>query len=77
MGDSKIAQDEGWDHVFHTFPQHGGKRKGAGRKPSPYISKRVVLHFESEDEYRLFVESTTPRQRVETVMAHVVANDAT
>lgn len=65
-----------WDHVKHTFPNsHGGKRKGAGRKPSPYISKSVKLHFESEDEYRRFIESTTPRERVEIVLKHLARGD--
>lgn len=48
--------------------KHGGKRKGAGRKPSPYISKPVKLHFKSEAEYRLFIELTRPRERVEIVL---------
>lgn len=54
--------------------QHGGKRKGAGRKPSPYIKKNVKLYFESEDEYRLFVKLTTPRERVEIILGGDAAN---
>jgi hypothetical protein len=53
--------------------QHGGKRKGAGRKPSPYISKPVKLHFESEGEYDLFMELTTPRDRVEIILKQVAS----
>jgi len=43
---------------------HGGKREGAGRKPTPFISKKVTLHFETEQEYQSLLERiTNPRQR--------------
>lgn len=48
--------------------RHGGKRQGAGRKPSPYISKRVVLHFESEEEHQMIRDITNPRERVEFII---------
>ena len=53
--------------------KHGGKRipgpgKSLGRPPSPFISKRVVLHFESEEEYRMLRNTTDPRQRVEFII---------
>lgn len=48
----------------HGGPRTAGKGKKIGRPPSPYIAKRVVLHFISESEYREFMKDSTPRQRV-------------
>ncbi len=47
---------------------HGGKRKGAGRKPTPYIKKAVKMAFKSEAEYREFLKLATPRERVEIIL---------
>ncbi len=46
---------------------HGGKRKGAGRKPTPYIQKLVKMNFEDDAEYRAFLKLATPRERVEII----------
>lgn len=51
--------------------RRGGKRKGAGRPPSPFISRRVVLSFLSEAEYDRFMQETTPRERVVFVLDRV------
>ena len=46
----------------------GGKRDRAGRPPSPYVIKRVVVHFESEAEYRRYIASASPRERALAVL---------
>lgn len=48
---------------------HGGKRKGAGRKPSPFIIKLVAMAFLNEAEYQQFLNQyKDTRQRVETLL---------
>ena len=45
---------------------HPGK---AGRKPSPGFRKDAPLRFLDENEVRVYFDNTTPRQRVEIVLA--------
>ncbi len=47
--------------------QHGGNRKGAGRKPTPYIQKLVKMSFKDDNEYREFLKLAKPRERVEII----------
>lgn len=48
---------------------HGGKRKGAGRKPSPFIVKLVAIAFANEAEYQQFLrQSQDTRQRAEILL---------
>ena len=49
--------------------QHGGERKGAGRKPSHYISKRIVLHLENEAELESILQNLSPRARTLVLLA--------
>ncbi len=42
---------------------HGGKREGAGRKPSPFILRAVRLAFLNAGERRAYM-AISPRQRV-------------
>ena len=46
---------------------HGGKRKGAGKKPSPFISKTERLAFLNEAEREAYMK-ISPRQRVLLVL---------
>ncbi len=47
--------------------QHGGKRKGAGRKSSPYVQRLVKMSFKDDNEYREFLKLAKPRERVEII----------
>lgn len=51
--------------------KHGGKREGAGRKPSPFISKRLVLHLKNEMELEYILEATGPRERTEILLKYL------
>lgn len=50
---------------------HGGHRSGAGRKPSPFISKRIVLHLKNELELEYILDRTTPRERTEAMIEYL------
>lgn len=51
--------------------QHGGKRDGAGRKPGPFLSKRLVLHLRNEMELEYILENLTPRERTEILIKYL------
>jgi len=46
---------------------HGGKRKGAGRKSSPFLLKLELLAFKDEEERKNYMKVST-RQRVLLVL---------
>lgn len=49
--------------------RHGGKRKGAGRKPRPYLSRLLRVSVKDEAEYRRLLEQIPdPRKRVEILL---------
>ena len=53
--------------------QHGGARRGQGRKPSQFISKAERLAFKDEAERTRYMK-LTPRQRVVLALSAAKGN---
>lgn len=54
--------------------QWGGARNGAGRPSQKGIERAVKMRFDSAKEYKAIIEQTSPRRRVEIIMAWLAKN---